>query len=81
MLPRGHSDVRGVDIPCPIIIAEYEEVQRVLDGNHRINRWVTARDTRDHDVHIHTVFGLPHFVSLPPWSGESNSSPHGPQGA
>jgi hypothetical protein len=27
-----------------IIIAKYEGVQRVLDGNHRINRWIDAED-------------------------------------
>jgi hypothetical protein len=63
---RGHSDPSGIDIPCPIIIAEYDGVQRVLDGNHRINRWVAARDKRIHEIHIHTVIGVPHLVVLPP---------------
>jgi hypothetical protein len=65
-LARGHSDPSGIDISCPIIIAEYEGVQRVLDGNHRINRWVAARDSRIHEVHVHEVTGVPHFVVLPP---------------
>lgn len=38
---------------------------RVLDGNHRINRWVATSDTRTHDVHIHTVVGLVRFIELP----------------
>ena len=65
-IPRARSDPSGVDIPCPIIIAEYDGAQRVLDGNHRINRWVAADDQRIHEVHVHTVTGLPHFVVLPP---------------
>ncbi len=65
-LVRGNPDARGIDIPCPIILAEYEGAQRVPDGNHRINRWVAALDARSHDLHIHTVRGYAHFVSLPP---------------
>jgi len=39
--------------------------QRVLDGNHRINRWVTAGDTRVHDVNIHTTAEVGEFIELP----------------
>ncbi len=54
----------GVDVPWPIILAEYEGM-RVLDGNHRINRWVALSDARDHEVHIHTVAGPIRFIELP----------------
>jgi hypothetical protein len=64
-LARGHKSAAGQDFGCPIIIAEYEGVQRVLDGNHRINRWVTAGDTRVHDVNIHTIAGIGEFIELP----------------
>jgi len=64
-LARGHNSTEGQDFGCPIIIAEYEGVQRVLDGNHRINRWVTAGDTRAHDVNIHTISGVGKFTELP----------------
>src|SRR5947208_10761540 len=53
-LTRGHNSENGIDVPWPIILAEYDGT-RVLDGNHRINRWVASSDVRDHDVHIHTV--------------------------
>ena len=62
----GHSDPRGVDIACPIVLAEYEGERRVLDGNHRINRWKITSDARIHDVNIHTVTGVASFVDLPP---------------
>ena len=64
-LARGHKSAAGQDFGCPIIIAEYEGVQRVLDGNHRINRWVTAGDPRVHDVNIHTITGFGKFIELP----------------
>jgi hypothetical protein len=63
-LPRGHNSQAGVDVPWPIILAECEGM-RVLDGNHRINRWVALNDARDHDVHIHTVTGPIRYIELP----------------
>ena len=64
-LPRGHSSSAGMDVDCPVVVAEYDGVQRLLDGNHRINRWMAAGDTRLHDVNIHTVAGTADFVELP----------------
>jgi hypothetical protein len=64
-LARGHSSTVGKDFDCPIIIAEYDGIQYVLDGNHRINRWVTAGDPRVHDVNIHTITGFGKFIELP----------------
>lgn len=64
-LVRGHNSTAGQDFGCPIIIAEYGGVQRVLDGNHRINRWVGAGDTRVHDVSIHAVSEAGAFIELP----------------
>ena len=55
VLQRGHTDPTGQDFTCPIVLAELDGVTRVLDGNHRINRWVLNGDTRMHDVHIHAV--------------------------
>ena len=65
-LTRGHGSTAGDDFDCPIIVAEYEGKQRLLDGNHRINRWVEAGDTRHHDVNIHTIAEIGQFVELPP---------------
>jgi hypothetical protein len=64
-LKCGHADPRGNDFDCPIVLAEYQGETRVLDGNHRINRWVANGDTRMHDVHIHAVEGHGAFVDLP----------------
>ncbi|CAN5291375.1 hypothetical protein BH11PSE11_BH11PSE11_08400 [soil metagenome] len=55
-LPRGHQDSSGVDVPWPIILVEHQGL-RVLDGNHRINRWVALNDQQLHIVHIHTITG------------------------
>jgi hypothetical protein len=67
-LPRLHNSTAGVDCDCPIVIAEYEGKALVLDGNHRINRWVQARDSRLHDVHIHNIAIIGEYVEFPPLS-------------
>jgi hypothetical protein len=64
-LTLGHGSAQGKDFDCPIIVAEFEGKQRLLDGNHRINRWIAAGDQRLHDVNIHTVDGEGQFV-VPP---------------
>lgn len=64
-LTRGHKFTQGKDFDCPIVVVEYEGAQRVLDGNHRINRWIAAGDTRLHDVNIHTVAGAGQFINPP----------------
>ena len=63
-LTRGHNSEAGDDFGCPIILAEYQGM-RVLDGNHRIKRWVASSDIRVHDVQIHTVVGPVRFIELP----------------
>ena len=62
-LVRGHGSTAGQDFHCPIIIAEYYGVQCVLDGNHRINRWVDARDTE---------FMTSTFTRSAPWVSSLN---------
>ena len=64
-LPRGHARTNGQDFECPIVIAEYEGTPRLLDGNNRIDRWVERRDSRLHNVNIHTVSDRGQFVELP----------------
>jgi len=64
-LKRAHPDPGGDDFDCPVILAEYQAEMRVLDGNHRINRWVTNGAIRMHKVHIHAVEGPATFVDLP----------------
>ena len=64
-LDLGHGSSIGKDFDCPIIVAEYEGQQRLLDGNHRINRWIEAGDVRVYNVNIHTVLGSAKFIELP----------------
>lgn len=70
-LPRGHTSSAGVDVDCPIVIAVYEGVQRLLDGNHRINRWVEQGDLRPHEVNIHTIAGAGQFIERLPVRGDA----------
>ena len=64
-LRRGHDDPSGIDVPCPIILVEYDGETRVIDGNHRINRWHNTGDTRNHAVNILKITGAAIFVVLP----------------
>ena len=64
-LRRGHESKAGDDFNCPIIVAEYQGTQRLLDGNHRNNRWIETGDERTHDVNIHCVTETAAFVELP----------------
>lgn len=64
-LLRGHGSAEGKDFDCPIIVAKYDGKQRLLDGNHRINRWIEVGDTMLHDINIHTIAGIGQFVELP----------------
>ena len=68
-LPRGHGFTAGPHFHCPLVIAEYEGKQRLIDGNHRINRWIEARDSSLHDVNIHRIVGIGELVILPAISG------------
>jgi hypothetical protein len=70
-LRRGHSDLGGVDIACPIVLLEYAGETRVLDGNHRINRWVRANDSRTHAVNIHTIAESVDVVNLLPAANDA----------
>lgn len=63
-LTRGHASTDGDDFACPIILVEYDGKTRVLDGNHRMNRWVANNDERLHDVNIHVVERVGMFVEL-----------------
>jgi hypothetical protein len=64
-LPLGHASSEGEDFDCSIIVAEYEGTVRLLDGNHRVNRWIAAGDTKNHLVNVHTVTGKGQFIDLP----------------
>jgi hypothetical protein len=64
-LRRGHGSTAGEDFDCPIIVAGYDGERRLLDGNHRVNRWIEAGDTALHRVNIHIVTGTAEHVELP----------------
>jgi hypothetical protein len=64
-LPRAHEELGDWDSNCPVVLAEYEGALRLLDGNHRINRWVSTGDGRTHEVNIHTIAGTGRIIELP----------------
>ena len=65
-LDRGHAGISGKDFECPIIVVEYQSKQRLLDGNHRINRWLRLQNMQLHDVNIHTVEDVGQYIELSP---------------
>ena len=65
-LKRGHGGTTGQDVNCPIIIIDYQGERRLLDGNHRINRWIKEGDAQLHTVNIHTIDVIGEFVELLP---------------
>jgi hypothetical protein len=64
-LDRAHTSVAGEDFDCPVVLVEYRGKVRVIDGNHRINRWVADQDKALHDVNIHRIDTPGEFVELP----------------
>jgi hypothetical protein len=64
-LPRAHPGISLWESDTPIVLAEYNGAIRLLDGNHRINRWVSIADSRTHPVNIHTINALGTFIRLP----------------
>jgi len=64
-LLRAHVGIADRDSASPIVLVEYEGMLRLIDGNHRINRWVAEADVRQHQVNIHSVAGVGQFVELP----------------
>ena len=64
-LPRAHAGVADRDSASPIVLVEYEGTLRLIDGNHRINRWVADTDVQKHQVNMHSVAGVGQFVELP----------------
>ena len=65
-LRRGHGSTFGEDFECPIIVVEFDGQRLLLDGNHRINRWLEKHDNREHAVNIHTITGDVEMMELPP---------------
>jgi hypothetical protein len=53
------------DSRCPVVIAIYDGIPRLLDGNHRINFWVAHSIQRTHQVNIHEVSGVGSLIKLP----------------
>ena len=52
---RGHERRKPARQECPIIVAEYQGVEYLLDGNNRINLWIDQEDTREHPVNVHVI--------------------------
>ncbi len=54
-LSRGHDKLQPMTRGGPIIIAVLDDQERLLDGNTRINLWISQGNTDQHDVNVHIV--------------------------
>ncbi|MCZ6763027.1 MAG: hypothetical protein O7C03_08485 [Gammaproteobacteria bacterium] len=52
---RPHAGDKPKKTDCPIIVAVYDGVERLLDGNTRINYWVKIGAAGGHTVHVHHI--------------------------
>jgi hypothetical protein len=64
-LTRGHSRTAGKDFDCPIVIAEYDGAQLLIDGTTRINRWIAKGEMPVHKVNVHTIPEVGQFIEIP----------------
>ena len=64
-LKLGHDRTAGKDCDCPIVIAEYDGVELLIDGTTRINRWIAKGDMQVHKVNVHTIPEIGQFIEMP----------------
>ncbi len=49
-LKRKHDRTNDKDDRRPIVVVEYEGESLLIDGNHRVNRWLSSSPIPEHDV-------------------------------
>lgn len=49
-LERKHNRVNDKDDNRPLIVVKYGDRKLLIDGNHRVNRWLTARARAQREV-------------------------------
>ena len=52
---NGDNPRNEYGIDSPIIIVEYKETTRLIDGSHRINMWFKNGNTASHRVNFHKI--------------------------
>ena len=49
-LKRKHDRMNEEDDRRPIVVVDYRNERLVIDGNHRVNRWLLASPIPEHEV-------------------------------
>ena len=65
---QGHRGAHGRGASQPVVIALYDNQERLLDGNHRINWWQSLDDHELHEVNLHEVLIAGQFLDQVPVS-------------
>lgn len=54
-LSRKHNRTNNEDDHRPIVVVEYKSEFLLVDGNHRVNRWLSSSPIPEHEVLLITV--------------------------
>lgn len=49
-LDRKHDRVNDMDDNRPLVVVKYGDRKLLIDGNHRVNRWLAGRSDSLHEV-------------------------------
>lgn len=49
-LERKHERINDKDDNRPLVVVKYGHQKILIDGNHRVNRWLAARTDSEHEV-------------------------------
>ncbi len=54
-LDRKHDRTNDKDDRRPIVVVQHRNRKLLIDGNHRVNRWLRESPTPEHDVLLITL--------------------------
>jgi len=56
-LKRKHDNTNDKDDRRPLVVVEYQNDKLLIDGNHRVNQWLSATQVSSHALVIITMMG------------------------
>ena len=55
ILKRWHERTNNIDDPRPIVVVQYRDEMLLIDGNNRVNRWLSDSQISEHSVLLITL--------------------------